>query len=288
MSATPGRLDPARHLRGNIESKAQKAASSHLMEVLTRVGYGVRGLIYIITGLLAVQVAIGKSGALASPQDVIVMIGKQTGGSILLWGILVGFISYAVWGVVRAILDPLNKGRDVKGLIVRFGFLISAFWYAILATATYGYIRGVSQATNGAQTQNFITTFMSMPWGRPLIGILGLVIVAAGLYQICLGWSAGFDRQFQTYHLSPQGAKWVTNVGRFGTAARGVVLAVIGGLLCLAAYEANPRQGIGMDTALATIMHQPYGVWLLGIIAVGLIAFGFYSSLSGFWFQLKR
>src|SRR4051794_6163278 len=114
MSTTPGRIGP-RHLRGNIENKAQKAASSHLMELLTRIGYGVRGLIYITMGLLAVQVAIGKGGALASPQDAIAMIGKQPGGPILLWGILVGIISYAIWGVIRAILDPLNKGRDLKG-----------------------------------------------------------------------------------------------------------------------------------------------------------------------------
>jgi hypothetical protein len=43
-----------------------------------------------------------------------------------------------------------------------------------------------------------------------------------------------------------------------------------------------------MDTALATLMHQPYGFWLLGIIAGGLIAFGFYSMLGALWFRLKR
>jgi len=43
-----------------------------------------------------------------------------------------------------------------------------------------------------------------------------------------------------------------------------------------------------MDTALATLMRQPYGIWLLGIVAVGLIAFGFYSMLSALWFRLKR
>jgi hypothetical protein len=43
-----------------------------------------------------------------------------------------------------------------------------------------------------------------------------------------------------------------------------------------------------MDTALATLLHQPYGIWLLGIVAVGLIAFGFYSMLSALWFRLRR
>jgi hypothetical protein len=43
-----------------------------------------------------------------------------------------------------------------------------------------------------------------------------------------------------------------------------------------------------MDAALATLLHQPYGIWLLGIVAVGLIAFGVYSLLSAAWFRLKR
>ena len=256
------------------------------MEALTRLGYGVRGLIYITMGLLAVQVVLGKGGALASPQGAIAAIGKQPAGMVLLWVVLAGIISYALWGVVRAVFDPLHKGQDSKGLLARAGFLVSAFSYAILILPTYGYITGAS--STGSSTQKFITSIMGMPFGRLAIGILGLVALAAGLYQIYLGFSAGFQRQFQTYALTSKEVKLVTNVGRFGTAARGVVLTVVGGLIILAAYRANPSQPIGMDAALATLLKQPYGIWLLGVVAVGLIAFGFYSMLSAAWFRLRR
>ena len=129
---------------------------------------------------------------------------------------------------------------------------------------------------------------MAMPWGRWAIGILGLAVLAGGLYQIYLGFKADFDRQFQTYALNQEEIKLTTDVGRFGTSARGVVFALVGFLIALAAYQANPSQPVGMDTALATLMHQPYGVWLLAIVAVGLIAFGFYSMLSAIWFRFKR
>jgi hypothetical protein len=112
--------------------------------------------------------------------------------------------------------------------------------------------------------------------------------VAVGLYQIYQGFRAGFERQFQTYALTPKEAKLATDVGRFGTAARGVVFALVGVLIFLAAYHANPSQPVGMDSALATLMQQPYGIWLLGIVAVGLIAFGFYSLLSAVWFRFRR
>jgi len=67
-----------------------------------------------------------------------------------------------------------------------------------------------------------------------------------------------------------------------------VVFALVGVLIFLAAYHANPSQPVGMDAALATLMQQPYGIWLLGIVAAGLIAFGFYSLLSAVWFRFRR
>jgi len=275
-------------IKANVGGAAQKAGESTFMETMTRLGFAVRGIIYIIVGLLAVQVALGKGGALASPQGAIAAIGKQPSGLILLWVVLVGIISYSIWGIVRAVLDPLDKGHGLKGLLARVGFLFSALGYAILAFYTYGYITGKSQSANGSQTQKYIGLIMAMPWGRWAIGILGLIVLAVGLYQIYLGFTAGFDRQFRTYTLTPEELKLVTDIGRFGTSARGVVFAVVGSLIVLAAYQSNPSQPIGMDAALATLLHQPYGIWLLGVVAVGLIAFGFYSMLSALWFRLKR
>jgi len=283
MSAVHGKLNKA-----GVGGAVAKAADSPLLEAMTRLGYGVRGLIYIIIGLLAVQAALGKGGALATPQEAIAAIGKQQSGLILLWVILAGIISYSIWGVIRAVLDPLHKGNELKGMLTRAGFIASALGYAFLAFSTYGYITGNSQTANGSQPQTFIASIMSMPFGRWAIGILGLTVFAAGLYQVYLGFTAGFDKQFQTYALTSKETKLTTQVGRFGTSARGVVFAVIGGLIGLAAYQANPSQPIGMDAALETLLKQPYGIWLLGVIAVGLMAFGFYSMLSAMWFRLKR
>jgi hypothetical protein len=288
MNPVTSKVGSKGSVKADVKRTAQKAEFSPLMEVLTRLGYGVRGLIYIIMGLLALQVALGKGGGLASPQGAIAAIGKQPAGLILLWVVLIGLVSYALWGVVRAVLDPLHKGHDLKGLLARGGFLASAFGYAILVLPTYRYITGASQTANGSQTQKFFTSIMAMPWGRWAIGILGLAVLAGGLYQIYLGFKAGFDRQFQIYALTPKEVKLAADVGRFGTSARGVVLAFVGGLISLSAYQSNPGQPVGMDTALATLLHQSYGIWLLGIVAVGLMAFGVYSMLSAAWFRLKR
>lgn len=270
-----------------VKNSAHNAAFSPVMEVLTRLGYGVRGVIYIVMGILAVQVALGKGGALASPQSAIAAIGKQPAGMILLWVVLIGILAYSVWGLVRAIWDPLHKGSDTKGILTRIGYLASAVGYAFLAYTTYGFINGASQSASGSPAK-LLASVMAMPMGRWAIALVGLIVVVVGLYQIMLGIKAGFEKQFQTYDLTPKEAKLVTDVGRFGTVARGVVFALVGGLIFLAAYNSNPSQPVGMDAALATLLHQPYGIWLLGIIAVGLVAFGFYSLLGAIWFRFKR
>ena len=273
----------------NVESTAKKAAYNPVMEALTRLGYGVRGLIYITMGILALKVALGKSGAPVDQQGAIAAIGRQPAGMVLLWVILLGLIAYSLWGLVRAVLDPLHKGSEMKGLLARGGYLVSAIGYAYLAFTTYGFISGAkSTAQNAAKNQQSLATIMSKPGGHWLIGLLGLVVLAVGVYQMYQGFNSSFDKQFQTYSMTAREVRLATQMGRFGTAARGFVFALVGFLICLAALKSNSGQPVGVDAALTTLLRQPYGVWLLAIVALGLIAFGAYSLLSAAWFRLKR
>ena len=240
-------------------------------------------------GVLALNLAMGKNGVPADQQGAIAAFGRQPAGMALLWVILIGLISYSLWGVIRAVLDLLQKGHDLKGLIARGGFLFSAASYALLILPTYGYISGAgSTSQSGAATQKFMSSIMTTPWGKWAIGLIGLAVIAGGLQQIYEGFNSTFDKQFQPYTMTAQEVKWATQLGRFGTATRGFIFAIVGGLLCMAAYQANASQPVGIDSALATLLRQPYGIWLLGVVAIGLMAFGVYSMASAVWFRLKR
>jgi hypothetical protein len=289
MTAKNNTMGTVSNLKSDVKGAAQKAAFSPFMDALTRLGYGVRGLIYVTMGFLAIGVTLGKGGALADQQGAIAAIGKQPAGMILLWLILFGLGSYSLWGIIRAVFDPLHKGHDLKGFITRIGFLFSAVSYALLMLPTYSYIKGAGSANqNGAQTQQFLTTIMEKPWGPWLVGVIGLVIVAVGLYQVVQGINSSFDKQFKSYAMTAKEVKIATQLGRLGTATRGLIFAIVGGLLCLSAYQSNPNQPIGIDSALNTLLRQPYGVYLLGLTALGLIAFGVYSILSAVWFRARR
>jgi len=283
MSATHSAIG----IKADVKKAGQNAAYSPLMETLARVGYGVRGLLYIMMGFLALQVALGKGGSPTDMQGAISAIGKQPGGMVFLWVILIGLISYSLWGVVRAVFDPLHKGSDMKGLLARGGFLFSAASYALLIPGTYGLVSGSGSGSSSGASQQSLSKIMASPVGHWAIGLIGLAVIAGGVQQIIQGFNNSFDKQFQTYAMNAEEVKIATQLGRFGTATRGFIFALIGVLMCLAVYQSSSNQIIGIDTVLKTILSQPFGIWLLGLVAVGLIAFGIYSMLSAAWFRLK-
>ncbi len=282
-------------LKGSVNSvkadgkqAAKKAAYSPTMDRLTRLGYAIKGLIYIIIGLLAIQGALGKSSTPADQLGAIAAISKLPYGMLALWIVLIGLISYSLWGLIRAFLDPFHKGNDTEGLLIRGGYLVSAVTYASFILPTYELITGAGGGSQSHQTVKFVAAVMSTTWGRVGVGILGLAVVAGGFYQIYLGITSNFDKQFKPYALNPQQLKIAKQLGRYGTIARGVVFALVGFFLCLAAFYANPSTAKGFNGALNFLARQPYGLWLLGIIALGLIAFGIYSIMSAAWFKLKK
>jgi hypothetical protein len=244
-------------------------------------------LIYITMGLLAIQGVLGEGKTPADQLGAIRTFSKLPFAQVLLWIVLIGLIAYSLWGIIRAIMDPLHKGTDTEGLLTRGGYLVSALTYASFAFATYRLITGAGSGSGTNQTQ-LVAKVMSMPFGRLLIGGVGVAVIGAGLYQCYQGIESKFEKQFKPYALTPDQYKIAVQMGRFGTIARGIVFAIVGFFFTLAAYQASPGRAQGIDGALDFLARQPYGLWLMGIVAVGLIAFGIYSLVTAAWFRLKR
>jgi len=287
MSTINTNRGPVKNMEVQGKRTAKQAAYSPTMELLTRLGYGIKGLIYITIGLLAIQGALGKAKTPADQFGAIRTFAKLPFAHVFLWIVLIGLVAYALWGVIRAILDPAHKGTDMKGLIARGGYLVSAVTYAALAFATYPLISG-SRSGSSMNLPKLVSQVMSMPMGRFLVGAIGVMAIAAGLYQIYMGFEAKFEKQFKTYALTADQYKLAIQIGRFGTIARGIVFAIVGFFFFLAAYYANPARAQGVNGALDYLAKQPYGLWLMGIVAIGLIAFGVYSLMTAAWFRFQR
>src|SRR5215213_6608886 len=268
--------------------EAKEAAFSPVMERLTRLGYAVKGLLYVGIGLISIAGALGKSNTPADQLGAIAEFSKLPPAEPILWLILIGLVSYSLWGVIRAVLDPFHKGTDMEGLLTRGGYLVSAATYASFVVPTYQLLNGVRNGAAANGTVQMVSKILNMPMGRWIVGGLGLAAIAAGLYQIYAGIKMDFDQRFKPYALSADQLRIAKQVGRFGTIARGIVFSLTGFFLVLAGYQANPGSARGFDGALDFLAKQPYGIYLLIFVALGLVAFGVYSLMSAAWFKLKR
>jgi hypothetical protein len=191
-----------------------------------------------------------------------------------------------LWGVIRAVFDPLRKGHTPRGLAKRFGFATSALAYASLLVATLRYLAGA--LTHIAKPYDWTAGLLAEPFGAWLLGIIGLCWIAgAGIGEIARGWRGSFEEDLDLARMGPAERWWATRLGRFGTVARGAVFTIIGLLLVAAAFHANPHHAGGMDGALLTLARQPFGRMLLAAAGMGLVAFGLFSALCARWMRMR-
>jgi hypothetical protein len=272
----------------DVKEKAADSSRGGWIEWLSRFGYAVRGVLYIVIGILAVQVATGRGGDMAGKDGAIAAIGNQTFGELLLVLVIIGLAGYSLWGFVRAILDPFNRGTGPKGLMQRAGYIVSALVYGALILPAVRFLlhAGDEQAPGGNSTADFSAWLMShQPVGQWLLILIGVVAFIGGLGQAWLAFSGDFQKDLKFREMSEDSRALARGVGRAGHAARGVVFAMIGFFIAKAAWDADPGQAKGLDGTLLILAQQPYGPLLLGAVALGLIAFGVYSILCARWIK---
>jgi hypothetical protein len=187
-----------------------------------------------------------------------------------------------LWRFVEAIKDPEHKNHDdAKGWARRVGAGISGLIYASLAFSAIGLIMGSGNSGSGSSSQqDWTARVLSQPFGQWLVGLVGAFIIGLGFYQMYKAYKAKFRKEMKLREMSPTEETWATRIGRFGIAARGIVFVIIGFFLLQAARQSDPNQVRGLDGALQALAQQPYGPWLLGIVALGLLAYGIYMGVQ--------
>lgn len=260
----------------------KKPANEHKLKWFARLGYGARGLIYTVIGGLAVMSAIGVGGGTVDSKGAIQKVMQQPLGQTLLVILLVGLLGYVSWRLMQAIKDTDDHGTSVKGLAIRGGLFVSGLTHAALAmyTATLLLPTKSSSGSGSGSAQGFIA---STP-GQVVLALVGVAVIGAGLAHMVKGYKAGFLK----YMEIPEKHKgWACPLCQFGLIARGVVWLMVGWFLIRSFLQARAGDIAGMGEALNALASSPYGNWLLGIVALGLFAFGIYSFLEAAWRRIN-
>ena len=269
MSTTTARAARARH----------DVAQSDWIERAGRIGLVAKAVSYAIIGVLALQVALGQGGAAADREGVLRRIATESWGTAALVALAVGFACYAVWRVAEAVFDRQHEGDGPKGLAKRARSFVIALVYAASAAAAVALLRSASADTGGNESEE-TARVLEWPAGRWIVLAVAAAFVGDGLYNLYRGWTKKFRKRLDEGRMHGTVHVWAMRSGVVGHIARGVVFAIIGVFLGKAALEYDPSEAVGIDGALLKLVEQPFGQWLLGLVAAGLVAYAVYCLVE--------
>jgi hypothetical protein len=264
----------------------KRAAGNSQLELLERLGYAVRGLLYAVMGILVLRIALGIGGGQATDLSgsIVYVIGNPFGKLVLIV-VVIGLAAYSLWGFVRAIYDPLHRGSDASGYMARLGFVSSALSYAAIVVFALQILAG-SSTTPGDSTQRTIASVLTHPAGGWLTILIGIVALGVAVGQFIEAKRANFARDLKGAEMSASERNIAVKLGRFGMFARGVTFLVIGWFLVQAGIHKDAGQVQGFGGAFLFLLNQPYGHILVGVIALGFIALGLHSFACARWVRL--
>jgi hypothetical protein len=245
---------------------------------LARFGYAAKGLVYAVIGSLALRQALGFGGKTTGTGGAVESAGGLPFGGVLLGVLAVGLVGYAVWKLTQAISDTEDKGSDWKGILRRVGYAGSGLIHVGLAFTAAQILAG---SPSGGSSDGWTARVLAFqpPVGQILIGFVGLGVLGVSLYQLHAAYKAKFRGDLKLGEMSAAEERWTTRAGRIGTASRAVVIGVAGLFVVLAAYRSDPSETRGLGGALNAVAQQTFGPYLLGAVALGLLAYAAFMFL---------
>lgn len=257
--------DP-RSAAAGVGRQARRLADHPVLEKLARLGFVMNGLLHLLIAVIALRVAVGGSGGEQADQSgALAMLREAPFGSFLVWLMVLGLLALGLWLLTQAVLPAFGTDAKERAKAAAKGVV-----YLAVAVTAFGFTQGTKGEESSAQdSQEATSTLMGMPGGRFLVGALGVAIVGFGLYYAYRGWSRRF-----TESLEEHPGEWPVRMGVAGYIAKGIALAIVGVLFVTAAVTLDAETSSGLDGALSALRDQPFGAVLLGLIALGLAAFG--------------
>jgi hypothetical protein len=265
---------------GSVAAKGRRAGKSRWVERLGRAGLAAKGVLYLVIGLLAIQVERGGGGEKADTRGALSAIAEKPFGRGLLVVLALGLAAHALWRLAQAVLDRDDEGEHPKGLAKRAGTLARGVWYGVLCGLTTTRIFGEGGGSGGRSEDKATGGVLDLPAGRYLVFAAAAGFLGAALFNGYRAITCSFDKKLETHKMGRAERKAADTVGILGHLARLVVWSLVGAFLAKAAWEYDPKEAVGLDAALHKVAGQPYGELLLLAVAAGLIAYSLYCFVQ--------
>ena len=247
---------------------------------LFSIGFVAKDIVYVLVGGLTLATVLGfASGSAEGPRGILRWLADQTFGSIVVGALGLGLLAYALWRLYRGFFDPKSEGADAKSAGKRVGYVVSGLANGTLGVLALRIAFG-SGSSGGNGQRSLVRSILELSWGEYLLMAIGVAIIGTGAYQAYKGYKARFVKDI---HWSGVSDDTIKKIGRYGHYARGLVFAIIGYFVILTGVKGDASEFKGTEGALEWLTQHSYGVWLLGLVSAGLLLYGVFAVMKG-WF----
>lgn len=285
MASTTTGTNTADEADVGVERAEEYARQHPSLVKFARVGWIAKGLVYALTGVLALVIGIhaargsGGSESEASQTGAIARIAESSFGVAVLIVVAAGLVVYSLWRLVTVVLPGDN---DVRGWLTRGGYLVSAVAYLALAWTAITFARQPNQPADGedSKVEKFTTDVMGMSFGRVAVFMIGMILIIIAASFIWRAASANFEEQLLPGPVGPVSHRLLVTLGRIGWAGRSGMMALIGFFLARSAVRFDPDDAQGLDGSLRNAASSDVGTFLVIAVGTGLLVYGVFCALS--------
>lgn len=255
------------------EVLGRQAEQSDWLDHAVRVGLVAYGVVHLMIGWLAVQLALGDHSQEASAKGALQELSAQPFGQAMVWGVAVGMLLLVVWRLIEAAFGH-REVEDSERLRKRVASVLKACVYGVLGVSAVKVASG--SGSSGSGSRGMTGKMMDLPAGQWIVVAIGLAIIGYAGNIAWRGWKEKFAEHLDTEgKLGNSGAAYLI-LGKIGYIAKGISLAIIGGLFCYAGLIHKAKESGGLDAALEKVLEQPFGPYLLIAMGVGIACYGIF------------
>ncbi|WP_115787399.1 DUF1206 domain-containing protein [Arthrobacter silvisoli] len=254
---------------------AETASNSTALETAARAGFAASGVLHVLVGAIAFQLARGLNGE-ADVGGAVAQLAATPGGPFLLWACFGACAALALWQAGDAVFGKPRAGGN--RLTARISAAAQAVVFALLSATVLSFALG-SGKSNRESSSDLTVTLLQAPFGVALLLMAGAGIIGTGIFFAVRGVRASFRKDlFLPGAALPR--RVALTAGIAGYVSKGCALLLVGLLVILATVRQQPEQSTGLDGGLKGLREQAYGPYLLAALALGLVCYGCFLILK--------
>ena len=208
-------------------------------------------------------------------------MSDQRFGRFLLLILTIGLALHCCWRLVLAIRGTPGDD-DAEAVVKRIPDLGRGLLYGSFTVLAAKLLidAGGGGGGSGEEQRKAVGTVLDWPGGKAIVVVIGLAVIAAGLWHASKLFTRKFVDDLDLDGRSEATRTVITTLGSIGFFARGVVFCMVGWFLVESALDDDPNHTGGLDHALRRLADSEHGPGLLRLVAAGLILFGVYRIIE--------